>query len=78
MRVTKPIASLCHGPLVLVSADLLKGKKATSYWNVQVDLRNAGAHVLDEAVVVDGNIITSRSPGDLPQFLEALTTKLLE
>jgi protease I len=72
----KIIAAVCHGPQMLIEADIVRGKTATSWPSVRTDLRNAGAKVVDEAVVVDGNIVTSRSPDDLPDF--CLTTiKLL-
>lgn len=73
----KIIAAICHGPLVLVNAGLLQGKNATSYWNVHTDLKNAGANVLDQAVVTDGNLVTSRFPYDLPQFMDAISTNVL-
>lgn len=62
------VASICHGPWVLASADVVRGKKLTSYKNIKDDLVNAGATWVDEEVVVDGNIVTSRNPGDLPAF----------
>ncbi|MCL5056234.1 MAG: type 1 glutamine amidotransferase [Firmicutes bacterium] len=68
----KPIAAICHGPQLLISADLLRGKKATSYESIAIDVKNAGAHFLDEPVVVDGNLITSRKPADIPQFCAAM------
>lgn len=68
----KLIAAICHAPVVLASADILKGKKLTGYWNIQVDLKNAGAAVTDEPVVVDGNIITSRHPIDVADFSKAV------
>ncbi|MBG1232392.1 type 1 glutamine amidotransferase domain-containing protein [Aestuariivirga litoralis] len=74
----KPTCAICHGQWVLVSADLLKGKKATAVWNIQVDLKNAGATVLDEPCVVDGNLITARFPYDLPRMVKALTEQLLK
>lgn len=64
----KLIAAICHGPVVLASADLLKGRKLTGYWNIQVDLKNAGGEVLEQAVVTDGNLITSRHPIDVSDF----------
>ncbi len=64
----KIIAAICHGPQMLIEADIVRGKTATSWLSVRTDLRNAGAKVVDEAVVVDGNIVTSRSPDDLPAF----------
>ena len=68
----KPVAAICHGPWLLVEADLLRGRKATSWKSIRTDLRNAGATVVDEEVAIDGNIITSRKPDDVPAFTEAL------
>lgn len=68
----KPIAAICHGPWLLVEADLVRGRTATSWPSIQTDLRNAGAKVVDEPAVTDGNIITSREPDDVPAFTEAL------
>jgi protease I len=68
----KPVAAICHGPWLLVEADLLRGKTATSWPSIRTDLRNAGANVVDEAAVTDGNIVTSRKPDDVPAFTEAL------
>lgn len=70
------IAAVCHGPQMLIEADIVRGRIATSWPSVRTDLKNAGANVVDEAVVVDGNIVTSRSPEDLPAFCKA-TLKLL-
>ncbi|MBD2520705.1 DJ-1/PfpI family protein [Nostoc sp. FACHB-973] len=70
----KVVGAICHGPQVLINAGLLKGKKATAYWNVHADLANAGATVIDEPVIVDGKVITSRGPLDLPQFVGAVTS----
>lgn len=64
----KIVASICHGGWVLVSAGILKGKKATSFSAIKDDLVNAGAQFIDKEVVVDGNLITSRNPYDLPVF----------
>lgn len=64
----KPVAAICHGPWTLVEAGVVAGRKMTCYISIRTDLRNAGAHVVDEEVVVDGNLITSRSPADLPAF----------
>ncbi|GBG35970.1 type 1 glutamine amidotransferase domain-containing protein [Mycobacterium montefiorense] len=64
----KPVAAICHGPWTLVEAGVVAGRTLTSYPSIRTDLRNAGAHVVDEEVVVDGNLITSRSPADLPAF----------
>jgi protease I len=68
----KPVAAICHGPWLLVEADLLRGKRATAWASIRTDLRNAGATVVDEPAVTDGNIITSRKPDDVPAFTEAL------
>ncbi len=68
----KPVAAICHAPWLLVEADLLRGKRATSWPSIRTDLRNAGAEVVDEAAVTDGNIITSRKPDDVPAFTDAL------
>ncbi|MFL5260661.1 MAG: DJ-1/PfpI family protein [Hyphomicrobiales bacterium] len=76
-KAGKPVCGICHGPWVLVSAGLLKGKKATAVWNIHVDLANAGATVIDEPVVVDGNLITSRFPYDLPRMIDALVKQLV-
>jgi protease I len=75
-EMSKPTAVICHAPWLLVSAGLARGRKLTSYHTIQDDLRNAGADWVDEEVVVDGNLITSRGPDDLPAFNEALITKL--
>lgn len=68
----KPVAAICHGPWTLVEAGVAVGRKLTSYPSIRTDLRNAGAHVCDEEVVVDGNLISSRSPSDLPAFCAAI------
>ena len=68
----KPVAAICHGPWTLVEAGVVKGRTLTSYPSVRTDLRNAGATVVDEEVVIDGNLISSRSPDDLPAFCNAL------
>ena len=71
-RQGKPVAAICHGPWLLVEADLLRGRQATSWPSIRTDLRNAGANVVDEAAVVDGNIITSRKPDDVEEFTAAV------
>ena len=68
----KPVAAICHGPWVLIEAGVVKGKTMTSWPSVHTDLRNAGAHWVDKEVVVDGNLITSRKPGDIPAFSKAM------
>ena len=72
----RPVAVICHGPWTLVEAGVADGRTLTSYPSLRTDLRNAGATVLDEEVVVDGNLITSRSPDDLPAFNAAIHTAL--
>ena len=67
-----PVASICHGPWLLAEADVLVGRKMTSWPSIRTDLRNAGAEVIDEEVVVDGNLITSRKPDDIPAFNRAI------
>ncbi len=68
----KIIAAICHGPQLLISADIVRGRRMTSWPSIAVDLRNAGADWVDEPVVQDGNIITSRKPADLPMFDKAI------
>jgi protease I len=68
----KPVAAICHGPWLLVEADLVRGKTATSWPSIRTDLRNAGANVVDQPAVTDGNIVTSRNPHDVPAFTEAV------
>ncbi len=71
-----PIAAICHAALVLASADLLEGRRATSWKGVRDDIANAGAEAVDEPVVVDGNLITSRNPDDIPDFVNAIIEAL--
>ena len=71
-RQGKPIAAICHAPWLLVEADLLRGRTATSWPSIRTDLRNAGANVVDEPAVTDGNIVTSRKPDDVEAFTNAL------
>jgi protease I len=72
----KPVAAICHAPWVLISAGVVDGKKMTSYPSLKTDLINAGAKWMDETVVVDGNIITSRNPDDIPAFTQAVMDQL--
>ncbi len=71
----KIVAAFCHGPWILISAGLLKGKKATGYVGIKDDIVNSGALYVDEPVVEDGNIITSRHPRDIGVFMKALLAK---
>ncbi|HWI87855.1 MAG TPA: type 1 glutamine amidotransferase domain-containing protein [Sphingomicrobium sp.] len=68
----KPVGAICHGPWLLVEADLLRGRTATSWPSIRTDLRNAGANMVDEPAVTDGNIVTSRNPQDVEEFTNAL------
>jgi protease I len=71
-RREKPVGAICHGPWLLVEADLLRGRRATSWPSIRTDLRNAGANLVDEPAVIDGNIVTSRNPDDVEAFTNAL------
>jgi protease I len=73
----KIIAAVCHGPQLLISADIVRGRRLTSWPSVAVDLKNAGAIWVDEPMVRDGNVITSRKPADLPKFNKAVIEALL-
>jgi protease I len=79
-RTGKPVAAICHAPWTLIEAGVVRGKRMTSWPSLQTDLRNAGAYWVDEKVVLDGNLITSRKPDDIPAFnhvmLEQLSGKL--
>ena len=68
----KVVAAICHGPQLLISADIVRGRRVTSWPSVAVDLKNAGADWTDEPLVQDGNLITSRKPADLPRFNKAI------
>ncbi len=72
----KLIAAVCHGPSLLVDADAVRGRRLTSWPSIRRDLTNAGGDVVDEEVVVDGNLITSRTPDDLPAFCDAILSHL--
>ncbi|MDP3879889.1 MAG: type 1 glutamine amidotransferase domain-containing protein, partial [Dehalococcoidales bacterium] len=68
----KVVAAICHGPQLLISAEVVRGKRVTSWPSVAIDLQNAGAQWIDEPVVIDGNLITSRKPADIPRFNKAI------
>jgi protease I len=72
----KPLGAICHGSQVFLSAKLTKDRKATGYWAIMEDMKNAGADVKDEPVVIDGNVITSRFIFDIPEFVEAIVAQL--
>ena len=72
----KPVGAICHGPKVLASAGVLAGRRATCYKAVVPELQKAGAHYEDSEVVLDGNLVTSRQPADLPAFMRELIKKL--
>lgn len=75
-RAEKPVAAICHGPWLLVEADLVNGRTVTSWPSIRTDLRNAGGNVVDQAVAVDRNIITSRKPDDVQPFTDAVIEAL--
>ncbi|GCE14383.1 type 1 glutamine amidotransferase domain-containing protein [Tengunoibacter tsumagoiensis] len=74
----RPIAVICHAPWLLISAGCVNGRKMTSYYTIQDDLKNAGAHWVDQEVVRDGNWVSSRSPKDLPAFNSAMVALFAE
>ena len=73
---SKLVTALCHGPQMLISAGLVRGRRMTSWPSIAIDLKNAGATYVDEPVVKDGNFITSRKPDDIPQFTGAVIEEL--
>ena len=77
-REDKPIAAICHGPWTLIDADVVKGKRMTSWPSLEVDLRNGGADWSDQQVVVDGKLVTSRKPDDIPAFNDAFLKVLTQ
>ena len=72
----KPVAAICHGPQILISADLLLGRRATCYKSVADELKESGALYEDREVVVDANLVTSRQPSDLPAFMREMMKQL--
>jgi protease I len=78
MESGKTVAAICHGPWLLAEADVLEGRTVTGWPSVRTDLFNAGANVVDQEVAVDGNLITSRKPDDIPAFVEAIKTAVTQ
>lgn len=76
MEAGKPVAAICHGPQVLISAGVLRGKTLTCWPSIAIDVKNAGGLYVDKPVVTDGNLITSRKPDDVPAFTEAIIRAL--
>jgi protease I len=76
MASGKPVAAICHAPWMLIEADVVRGKRLTSWPSLQTDIRNAGAEWVSEPAVIDGNLITSRKPDDIPAFNSALLEAL--
>lgn len=74
----KPVLSICHAPQLMITAQVLRGRKVAGWKSVAQDIRNAGAEYVDQEVVVDGNIVSSRQPDDIPAFIEASLAKLKE
>lgn len=74
----KPVAAICHGPWMIVEAGAAKNRKMTSFHSIRTDMENAGAHWVDEEVVVDQGLVTSRSPDDLPAFNEKMIEEFAE
>jgi protease I len=74
----KPVAAICHGPWTLVEADCVRGYRVTSYPSIKTDLKNAGANWVDEAVVTDRGLVTSRNPGDIPAFNQKMIEEFAE
>jgi protease I len=76
MEKNKPVFSICHGPQLLISADVIQGRTLTGWTSIIQDIKNAGATFVDKSVVTDGNLVTSRNPDDLPDFMQAALEKL--
>jgi protease I len=77
-RAGKPVAAICHGPWTLIEADAVQGRTLTSYKSIKTDLKNAGANWVDEPVVVDNGLVTSRKPDDIPRFNQKMIEEFAE
>jgi protease I len=78
MEADKPVAAICHGPSLLISANVLRGRTLTCWPSIAIDVKNAGGRYVDKPVVEDGNLITSRKPDDVPVFSEAIIRALFK
>lgn len=76
MEADKPVFAICHAPQLLITADVLRGRTLTGYTSIIQDIKNAGANFVDQEAVVDGNLVSSRNPDDLPAFIKACLNKL--
>ncbi|MFO7910907.1 MAG: type 1 glutamine amidotransferase domain-containing protein [Desulfotignum sp.] len=76
MEKDKPVFSICHGPQLLITADVIQGRTLTGWTSIVQDIKNAGGKFIDQSVVEDGNLVTSRNPGDLPAFIQTSLEKL--
>lgn len=78
VRSGKPVFAICHGPQLMITADVLRGRTLTGWKSIEQDIKNAGANFEDKEVVVDDNLVTSRNPDDLPAFNQAILNQLRE
>jgi len=76
MQANKPVFAICHAPQLLITADVLRGRTITGFTSIIQDIKNAGANFVDQEVVVDDNLVSSRNPGDLPAFIKECLKKL--